>query len=95
MRITDLSLTVTATALVAVFALTGCNEKSVDYYAANRQEALDVLLKCPKGLDMLKDKNCVNAKEGYAIAYRKAKILQGEADKAAIDKWMNTPTPKK
>lgn len=78
--------------LLPIFAaltlISGCGEKSVEYYAANPKEALEVILKCQaQGLASLKDQNCVNAIEGNARAVREASNKQRDARRAELKKW--------
>lgn len=69
-------------------AVAGCGEKSIDYYAANQKEAVEVMVKCQaKGLAMVNDKNCVNAIEGNAKSAHAASLQQREARREALKKW--------
>lgn len=72
----------------SLFAVVGCREKSIEYYAANQKEAVEVMVKCQaKGTAMLSDKNCMNAVEGNARAVRDASLVQREARREALKKW--------
>ncbi len=72
----------------SLLAVAGCGEKSIDYYAANQKEAVEVIAECEaKGLAMVNDKNCLNAVEGNARAYHAASLVQREARREALKKW--------
>lgn len=72
----------------SLLAVVGCGEKSVEYYAANQKEAIEVMTKCQaKGLAMVNDKNCVNAIEGNARAVHAESLVQREARREALKKW--------
>ncbi len=72
----------------SLLAVVGCGEKSIEYYAANQKEAVEVMMKCrEKGLARLSDKNCTNAIEGNARADHAASLVQREARREVLKKW--------
>lgn len=77
--------------LLTVFlllSLTGCGEKSAQFYAENPVQTAEVLTKCNAlGVAQLKDQNCVNAIEGNAMAVRARNEQQAAARKASLKQW--------
>ena len=71
--------------LLALLSLSGCGEKSIEYYAANQPEAIEVILKCQtKGPAMYNDKNCTNAVQGNAVAVRNKTLATRKAEKESL-----------
>jgi hypothetical protein len=71
--------------LALLIAVYGCGEKSIEYYAANPKEAVEVIVQCQaKGVAMVSDKKCTNAIEGNARAVRAASLKQREARREAL-----------
>lgn len=58
-------------ALGSSVLLAGCNEKSSEFYASNPKEALEKMAECSKRdlKNQVSDTDCVNSRNGYAIAY--------------------------
>lgn len=75
--------------LVAVIALSGCGEKSVQFFVDNPDEGAAVLAKCPRGVDIGSDKNCINADEARRIVLQAKINEQREARRAALKEWRN------
>lgn len=79
-----------AASLLALLALTGCFEKSAEYYAANQSEAIEVYKKCKeKGMARLQDKNCMNAVRGNAMAEREKENIAAKVRGEALQKWQD------
>lgn len=73
---------------VVLFALSGCGEKSIEYYTSNQAEARQVIQKCDeKGLAMLGDQNCVNAIEGNAKAVRAKTRAVSKGERESLQKF--------
>ena len=79
-----------ASSLIALLTLTACGEKSIQFYASNPDETKKALTKCHSmGLSQINDKNCLNAIEGNAIAYREKEKIAAKIRSEALQKWVD------
>ena len=82
-------------AVVIVPLLAACKDvKSVEYYAAHKDEALQRLAEC-RGMDVkvqISDPVCVNPTKGYALYRYTERRAVVEAERKAIQEWKKGST---